>query len=111
MGQVIRLGAKAQPVQQPRAASPETLRHALLVGALVSVIVLALGMIVYVSWPKSPPNIVAGGATPDASDDSAVFEPRAAAEQQRLRQAEQEKEDSAVFGQASSAATYATSSR
>src|SRR5689334_3087236 len=99
MGEVIRLGAHARPAERPRVASPETLRRGLVIAALASVITLASATIGYVSWPKTPPNIVAGPPTPDTSNDSAVFEPKAAAEQQRLRQAEQEKEDSAVFGQ------------
>lgn len=112
MAQIVRLGGNAQSAAPPRAAaSPEALRRGLLIGALVAVITIALGVILYVSWPRTPANIVAGPATPDASDDSAVFDPKAAEAQQRVRQAEQEKEDSAVFGQAPSAPAYQTSSR
>lgn len=108
MGQVIHLGASAE---HSGAASPEARRRGFLVGVLVTVIVLALGTIVYVNWPGTPSNLVAGPATPDVSDGSAVFDPHATAEQRRVRQAEQEKEDSAVFGQAPSAAAYGTSGR
>ncbi|MGV3721024.1 MAG: hypothetical protein ACO1SX_08945 [Actinomycetota bacterium] len=111
MAQIIRLGGNTQPPVRSRAASPEALRSGLLVGALVTVILLALGVVLYVGWPRTPPNIVAGGTTSELSDDSAVFDPQVAQAQQQVRQAEQEKEDSAVFGQAPSAPVYQTSSR
>lgn len=111
MGQIVRLGAHSKSPERRRAASPETSHHHLLVGVLVAVITLALGVVLYVAWPRTPANIAAGPATTAATDDSAVFNPQMTEAQQRARQAEQEKEDSAVFGQAPSAPAYQTPSR
>lgn len=108
MGQVIHLGSSAE---RPRANPPRTVRRDLLIGVLVSVTVLALGPIVYANWPRTTGPSAAGSATPDVSGDSAVLDPHTTAEQRRIRQAAQEQEDSAVFGQAPSAAAYGTSGR
>lgn len=110
MAQLIHLGSSAGVSERPRPASPEARRRGLLTGVLVALIVLALGSIGSATWLQLPSNPVARPATPDASGDSAVFDPHATPEQQRTRQAEQE-EDGAVFGQAPSAAAYGTSGR
>lgn len=111
MGQIVRLGAHSKSPERPRAASPETSHHHLLVGVLAAVITMALGVVLYLAWPRTPSNIAAAPTTSEASDDSAVFNPQMTEAQQRARQAEQDKEDSAVFGQAPSAPAYQTQSR
>ena len=106
MAQIIRLRGNAQPAPRPSAGERFDLRGGLLIAALVTVIALATGAVAYVSLPRTPANITAGSSTPDVSDDSAVYDPHAAEARQQVRRAEQEKEDSAVFGQAPSAAAY-----
>jgi hypothetical protein len=111
MAQIVRLGSTPRPSARPPAAASVDPRRGLLIAALVTVIALALSVIVYVSLPRTPANIVAGPPTPDVSDDSAVFDPKVAEVQHQVQQAQQEKEDSAVFGQAPSAPVYQYSSR
>ncbi|MCC2671602.1 MAG: hypothetical protein K0Q72_4073 [Armatimonadetes bacterium] len=111
MAQIVRLGSSSRPAERPRAASPEALRRGVLIAVLATVITAALGVVAYVSLPRTPSNIVFGPSTPDVSNDSAVFDPQVAAAQQQVRQAAQEREDSAVFGQAPSAPAYQTASR
>lgn len=108
MGEIVRLRGSSPARERPPVDPGEALRRGLLIGALAALILAALGVVVYVSRPQTPANIVAGPATPDASDDGAVFDPQVAEEQQRARLAEQEKEDGAVFGQAPSAPEYRT---
>ena len=105
MAQIIRLGGQAPPAAQ-RPAARFDLRGGLLIAALVMVIALATGAVAYVSLPRTPANITAGPSTPSVSDDAAVYDPHAAEARQQVRQAEQEKEDSAVFGRAPVAAAY-----
>jgi predicted metalloprotease len=111
MAQIVRLGGNSPTAVKSRAEVSFDPRRGLLIAALAMVIAVALGVVVYVSLPRTPANIVAGPATPDVSNDSAVFDPQVAEVQQRVRQAEQEKEDSAVFGQAPSAPAYQASIR
>jgi len=111
MGQLVRLGGHSSSPERPQAASPETSSRNLLAGVLVTVIMLALGVVLYVGWPRTSSNHGAGPARPVVSEDSAVFTPQVTEAQQRMRQAEQEKEDSAVFGQAPSAPAYQTFGR
>lgn len=113
MAQIVRLGGTPPAAKRNPAEVAFDRRRGLLIAGLVAVIALALSVIVYVSLPRTPANIVAGPPTPDVSDDSSVFDPKAAAAQQEARQAQQEKEDSAVFGQTQtpSAPVYQYSSR
>lgn len=111
MGQLVQLRGNSSAAAQRPVAEPFDPRRGLLIAALVTVIALALGVIIYVSLPRTPANIVAGPATPDVADDSAVFDPKAAEARHQVRQAQQEKEDSAVFGQTPSVPVYQYSSR
>lgn len=111
MGQIVRLGGHSRSPERPQAASPETPRRSLLIGALVAAITLAIGVVLYVGWPRTPSNLAAGPATSEVSDDRAAFNSQMTEGQLRARQAEQEKEDSAVFGQAPSAPAYQTPNR
>ena len=106
MAQIIRLGGTSQPAPRPPAVERFDLRGGRLIAALVTVIALASAAVAYVSLPRTPANIVVGPATPSVSDDNAVYDPQAAEARAQVRQAEQEKEDAAVFGQAPSAAAY-----
>jgi len=111
MAQIVQLGGNSRTAARSRTAEAVDPRRGLLIAALAAVIALALGVIVYVSLPRTPANIVGGSFTPDVSNDSAVYDPHAAEAQQQVRQAAQEKEDSAVFGQAPSAPAYLPAGR
>jgi cell division septal protein FtsQ len=105
MGHIVHLGGKAPSSETAQGAAPGSLRSALLVALLVTVIIGSLGVVLYVSWPRTPRAIPVSAAL-EVQDDDAVFEPKAAEERQRKELAEQEKEDRAVFGQAPSDPAY-----
>jgi hypothetical protein len=111
MGQLVRLGGHANSPERPRAAAHETSHPHLLVGVLVTVITLALGVVLYAAWPRTPASVAARPASREASEDGAGFAPQLTEAQRQARQAERDKEDSAVFGQAPSALAYQTPSR